>query len=141
VVARQYEQDCPIALSLDVVGERWTLLLIRDLLREGPRRFQDFLASQPGLAPTVLSARLKVLEEHGLVSRRAYSTHPPRDEYLLTEKGYDLFPVVTALRRWGARHYLGDSAVVHTDCGHPIDLRPHCPHCARDIEPSELTVA
>src|SRR5204862_4801883 len=115
-MARRYQQECPIALSLEVIGERWTLLLVRDLLREGPRRFQDFLAAQPGLAPTVLSARLKVMEEHGLVTRRSYSSHPPRDEYLLTDKGRELFPVVTALRRWGSRHYLTGVALVHTEC-------------------------
>jgi DNA-binding HxlR family transcriptional regulator len=140
-MARPYLQDCPIALALDVIGERWTLLLIRDLLRAGPRRFQDFLATQQGLAPTVLSARLKVLEEHGLVARRTYSTHPPRDEYLLTGKGRELVPVLTALRRWGSRHYLAGVALVHTECGHPIDLQPHCGHCDRDVEDSELTVA
>jgi DNA-binding HxlR family transcriptional regulator len=140
-VPRLYDQDCPIALSLDVIGERWTLLLIRDLLRAGPRRFQDFLATQPGLAPTVLSARLKVMEEHGLVTRRRYSTHPPRDEYVLTDKGRELFPVVTALRRWGTRHYLADAALVHTECGHAIELQPICPHCEREVDPAELTVA
>jgi DNA-binding HxlR family transcriptional regulator len=140
-VARLYEQDCPIALSLDVIGERWTLLLVRDLLREGPRRFQDFLAAQPGLAPTVLSARLKLMEEHGLVTRRRYSSHPPRDEYLLTDKGRELFPVITALRRWGARHYLADAALIHVDCGQPIDVRAHCAHCARDVDAGELAIA
>jgi DNA-binding HxlR family transcriptional regulator len=103
-MSRLYRQRCPVARSLDVIGERWTLLLIRDLLREGPRRFQDFLTAQPGLAATVLSARLKVLEEHGLVTRRSYSTHPPRDEYVLTDKGRDLHPVLVALRGWGERY-------------------------------------
>jgi DNA-binding HxlR family transcriptional regulator len=139
-MARPYDQDCPIALSLDVIGERWTLLLIRDLLREGPRRFQDFLASQPGLAPTVLSARLKVLEEHGLVSRRTYSAHPPRDEYVLSDKGRGLIPVISALRHWGATHYQ-DAALVHAACGHPVDLLPRCPSCGRDVDPTELEVA
>ena len=138
---RLYQQECPIARSLDVIGERWTLLLIRDLIRDGPRRFQDFLASQPGLAPTVLSARLKLLEEHGLVSRRGYSTHPPRDEYLLTDKGRELVPVVTALRQWGARHYVDDAELVHVACDHRVELLAHCPHCERDVEPTELTVA
>jgi DNA-binding HxlR family transcriptional regulator len=139
-MARPYQQDCPIALSLDVIGERWTLLLIRDLFRLGPRRFQDFLEGQPGLAPTVLSARLKLMEEHGLVARRTYSSHPPRDEYLLTDKGHELFPIVTALRHWGARHYL-DTALIHTECGHPVEVNPHCPQCARDIDARELTIA
>jgi len=140
-VPRLYQQECPIARSLDVIGERWTLLLIRDLIRDGPRRFQDFLASQPGLAPTVLSARLELLEEHGLVSRRGYSTHPPRDEYLLTDKGRELVPVVTALRQWGARHYVDDAELVHVACDHRVELLAHCPHCERDVEPTELTVA
>jgi DNA-binding HxlR family transcriptional regulator len=139
-VTRLYQQDCPIARSLDVVGERWTLLLLRDLLREGPRRFQDFLAAQPGLTPSVLSARLRLMEEHALVTRRAYSTHPPREEYLLTDKGRELYPVVVALRQWGSRHYLDGTAMVHTDCGTRVDLTPHCPRCARDVDPAELVL-
>ena len=113
----------------------------RALPRRDRRTLQDFLASQPGLAPTVLSARLKLLEEHGLVSRRGYSTHPPRDEYLLTDKGRELVPVVTALRQWGARHYVDDAELVHAACDHRVELLAHCPHCGRDVEPTELTVA
>jgi DNA-binding HxlR family transcriptional regulator len=139
-VARPYQQDCPIARALDVVGERWTLLLLRDLLREGPRRFQDFLAAQPGLTPSVLSARLRLMEEHALVTRRAYSTHPPREEYLLTDKGRELYPVVIALRQWGSRHYLDATAMVHGDCGTRVDMTPHCPRCARDVDPGELVL-
>jgi DNA-binding HxlR family transcriptional regulator len=137
-MARGYAEHCPVARALDVVGERWTLLLVRDLLREGPRRFRDLLDTQPGLTPSVLSARLRLLEEHALVTRRAYSTHPPREEYLLTAKGRELYPVVIALRQWGARHYLEGGAFRHTDCDHDIVVRPHCPHCARPVGPDEL---
>ena len=80
---KQYGQPCPVARSLEFLGERWTLLIVRDLLM-GPRKFQDFSASLSGVAPAVLSHRLKVLEKHGIVSRHLYSEHPPRAEYSLT---------------------------------------------------------
>src|SRR5919206_136854 len=86
---RLYGQACPVARSLDLLGERWTLLIVRDLLR-GRRRFQDLIESLPGIAPNVLSDRLKLLEECGIVSRRFYSEHPPRAEYVLTDKGGEL---------------------------------------------------
>src|SRR5512143_2378178 len=92
-VAWSYRQEsCPVARALDVIGERWTLLLLRDLFRHGPRRFQDFVESLPGVAPNTLSARLKELEARGIVARRLYSEHPPRLEYELTEKGRTLGP-------------------------------------------------
>jgi len=89
---------------LDIIGERWTILLLRDLFLQGPRRFQDFQESLAGVAPNTLSARLKTLEEHGLIARRFYSDHPLRVEYHLTEKGKSLGPVLKALREWGQRH-------------------------------------
>ena len=73
---------CPVARTLDLIGERWTILLLRDLLLEGPRRFVDFQASLPGVAPNTLSARLKALEDNGLVQRALYSERPPRVEYM-----------------------------------------------------------
>jgi len=104
-MARSYRQEhCPVARTLDVIGERWTILLLRDLLLEGPRRFQDFQESLPGVAPNTLSARLKDLEKQGLVARRLYSEHPPRLEYRLTDRGKSLGPVLKALRDWGRRH-------------------------------------
>jgi DNA-binding HxlR family transcriptional regulator len=104
-MARTYDiADCPVARTLDLIGERWTILLLRDLLRQGPRRFQDFQASLPGVAPNVLSARLKAMEENGLVERRLYSERPARLDYVLTDKGKSLGPVVKAMRDWGARY-------------------------------------
>lgn len=104
-MAKTYElQDCPVARTLDLIGERWTILLLRDLLLEGPRRFQDFQTSLPGVAPNILSARLKSLEDHGLVERRLYNDRPPRLEYMLTDKGRSLGPIVKALRDWGRKH-------------------------------------
>jgi DNA-binding HxlR family transcriptional regulator len=104
-MARSYAQEgCPVARTLDVIGERWTALVLRDLFRHGPRRFQDLQASLAGVAPNTLSARLKDLETHGIVERRLYSEHPPRLEYQLTDKGKTLGPIVKAMRDWGLKH-------------------------------------
>jgi DNA-binding HxlR family transcriptional regulator len=104
-MARSYRQNkCPVARTLDVIGERWTILLLRDLFLHGPRRFQDFHESLSGVAPNTLSARLKSMEANDLVVGRTYSEHPPRLEYHLTEKGKSLGPVLKALRDWGQRH-------------------------------------
>jgi DNA-binding HxlR family transcriptional regulator len=104
-MAKSYRQkNCPVARTLDMIGERWTILLLRDLFLHGPRRFQDFQESLRGVAPNTLSARLKSMEGHDLIVGRTYSEHPPRLEYHLTEKGKSLGPVVKALRDWGQRH-------------------------------------
>ena len=101
-MTRSYRQEtCPVARALDVIGERWTILILRDLLKQGPRRFQDFQESLGRVAPNTLSARLKNLEARGLIARRAYNDHPPRLEYYLTPKGKSLGPVLKALRDWG----------------------------------------
>ena len=136
---KQYGQACPVAKSLELVGERWTLLIVRDLL-DGPRRFQDFHASLPGIAPALLSERLKVMEEHGLVTRRFYSDHPPRAEYALTERGRELGFVIGALATWGSRHVHRDAALVSTECGHEVQLRYFCLACGSRVRGSTVTV-
>jgi DNA-binding HxlR family transcriptional regulator len=93
-----------VARTLDMIGERWTILILRDLLLLGPRRFQDFQQSLRGVAPNTLSARLKSMEAHDLIHSRTYSEHPPRLEYQLTAKGKSLGPVLKALRDWGEHH-------------------------------------
>lgn len=104
-MAKSYQQEsCPVARALDVIGERWTILILRDLFLHGPRRFQDFQDSLAGLAPNTLSARLKTLESQGVIARRLYSEHPPRLEYHLTEKGRDLGLVLRALKKWGDKY-------------------------------------
>jgi len=95
------DKNCPVAKTLDIVGERWTLLVLRDLFLFGPRRFKDFEQSLKGIAPNTLSARIKRLEGHGIIASRPYSQHPPRAEYALTGKGKALGPVLTALKNWG----------------------------------------
>ena len=103
-MARSYsDPHCPVAAALDVIGEKWTLLILRDLTRNPSRRFQDLLDSLKGCAPNTLSARLSSLEEHGLIERRLYEQHPPRMEYVLTDKGRDVRPVLKALKAWGEK--------------------------------------
>jgi len=116
-----YGQRCPVAKTLEVVGDRWTLLVVRDLL-DGPRRFHDLQAGLPGLAPNILSERLKLMEAHALVSRRFYSDHPPRAEYELTAKGRELGVVVGALASWGARHVYKQARLIHADSGQDVRL-------------------
>ncbi len=100
---RSYDgQDCPIAGALEVVGERWTLLIVRDVL-DGLGRF-DQLQGSLGIARNVLAARLARLVEEGILERVPYSERPRRYEYRLTAKGRELRPALAALRRWGARH-------------------------------------
>jgi len=103
-MARSYSQKhCPVARTLELIGERWTVLILRDLFLHGPRRYQD-LQESLAAAPNTLSARLKDLEANGLVERKLYSEHPPRLEYHLTDKGKTLGPIMRALRDWGQRN-------------------------------------
>ena len=101
---KSYEDFCPVARALDILGERWTLLILRDLFRHGPCRFQDFANSLHKISPTTLSARLKRLEEHGIIKRELLEEHPPRIQYILTEKGKDLEKVIKALYEWRQKH-------------------------------------
>jgi DNA-binding HxlR family transcriptional regulator len=100
----QEQENCPVARTLNVLGDRWTLLIIRDMLVFHRTRFTELLESLRGLSPNLLSQRLKQLEEAGVVRRELYSEHPPRMEYYLTEKGMALGPVLGAMKEWGERY-------------------------------------
>jgi DNA-binding HxlR family transcriptional regulator len=104
---RKYEQACPIARTLDIIGDRWTLLILRDLFM-GSTKFVEIRTSCSGIPPKVLSARLKMLIDEGLIQRSVYSEHPLRAEYLLTERGRSLLPVMLAIGRWGLMHMFED---------------------------------
>ena len=97
---------CPVACALDVVGDRWTLLVVRDLLG-GKTRYGDFLASAEKIPTNILADRLKRLEREGLISSVPYSEHPPRVEYHLTPEGRELGRAVEALADWGLKHFPG----------------------------------
>jgi DNA-binding HxlR family transcriptional regulator len=91
---------CPIASTLDIVGDKWTLVIIRDLLT-GKSQFSQFLASPEGISTNILASRLKALEQAGIVTRTPYQTQPPRHRYALTARGEALLPVLQAICRWG----------------------------------------
>lgn len=97
---------CPVACSLDVIGDRWTLLIVRDLFA-GKRRYGEFLSSPERIPTNILAERLKRLEAAGLVVSAQYSEHPPRSEYELTERGRSLQPVIDAMANWGLEQFPG----------------------------------
>jgi len=99
--------NCPIACTLDLLGDRWTLLVVRDLLFGGKVRFDDFLASPEGISTNILTERLKRLEAAGLISKELYSSHSGRNAYLLTDKGEGLRPVMKAFIAWGLANIPG----------------------------------
>lgn len=137
------EMPCPVARTVDVIGEWWTLLIVRDALL-GARRFDDF--KQTGIADNILSTLLKRLLEEGILERRAYQAHPVRYEYVLTAKGRELGLVVVALRTWGRKWTKGKdlSSLTHGESGHVISTRLYCEDCGRlltgddDIRPKRI---
>ena len=126
-----------MARSLEIIGERWTLLIVRDLL-QGPRKFQDLTESLTSVAPGILSRRLKLLEDRGVVTRRMYSEHPPRAEYSLTESGVELRTIVRALTIWGSKYLPGQNVLVHTRCNHPIEMAYRCAYCDEVLELADI---
>jgi DNA-binding HxlR family transcriptional regulator len=124
-------QICSIAKALEVVGERWSLLIVRDVMN-GRRRF-DELQGGLGIARNVLSARLQRLVDEDILERRPYQRNPERYEYFLTEKGLDLWPALVALLGWGDRHSPEPAGppmlIVHKECGGPVNDRGICETC------------
>lgn len=133
-------QNCSIARSLELVGERWTILIIREAFL-GTRRFEEF-QRRLGIARNVLQARLRRLVDAELFTRVQYQERPARFEYRLTAKGVDLWPVVVALLKWGDRHAAPAGAPIvleHKDCGGELDDRRRCARCGVDLEAWEVT--
>jgi DNA-binding HxlR family transcriptional regulator len=134
------EMTCPIARTLDIVGEWWTLVIVRDAFL-GARRFDEFRKS--GIADNILSTRLDLLVREGILERRSYQEHPPRFEYLLTEKGRDLLPVIVALGKWGLKWTEGTCTpphFLHERCGTDIAMSFFCPTCNVPVQSSDVRV-
>lgn len=140
---RTYHQECSVAGALEVVGERWSLLIIRDVLL-GLRRFDEMQANL-GIARNVLQTRLERLVEAGVLERHPYSDRPPRHEYRLTEKGLELWPAVMALMRWGDRHAAPPGGppvlISHRDCGGDMDDHRLCSRCGARLGPCDVQAA
>jgi len=126
---------CSLARTVDIIGEWWTPMILRDAFY-GRTRFEDFQRSL-GIARNVLAVRLDRLVTAGIMERRRYVEHPPRDEYVLTDKGRDLFPVIAALLAWGDRWTAGDEGppllLIHETCGKPASLEGTCDQCGQPM--------
>ena len=133
------EPSCSIARTLEVIGDRWTMLILRDSFR-GVRRF-DEIQRDLGIARNLLTDRLNKLVEHGVLEKQLYQARPPRYEYRLTPKGVDLSPALVALMRWGD-HWLADGdppvSLLHDRCGQPLDQAFVCWTCDQTITPLQI---
>jgi DNA-binding HxlR family transcriptional regulator len=127
----------PLQAALDRVGDRWSLLVVEALL-DGPRRFNDLQTALPGIAPNILSDRLKRLERERVLLARPYSQRPVRLSYELTAEGRELAGALRLLADWGSRADSSD-ALRHQTCGTPLEARWYCPTCARSIDTDEAT--
>lgn len=133
--------SCSIARSLDVVGQRWTPLVLRDLFA-GMTRFED-IRRDLGIASNILAGRLDDLERHAIVERRQYQSAPARFEYALTDKGRDLYPVIVTLLAWGDKWTAGDAGppalLVHDECGCVTSAKTVCTECGGALEAHSTT--
>jgi DNA-binding HxlR family transcriptional regulator len=127
----------PLQAALDRVGDRWSLLVVEALL-DGPRRFNDLQAALPGIAPNILSDRVKRLERERVLVTRPYSQRPIRLSYELTAEGRELAGALRLLADWGSRTDSAD-ALRHKSCGTPLEARWYCPTCARSIDTNEAS--
>jgi DNA-binding HxlR family transcriptional regulator len=133
-------EDCSIQRTLDVIGDRWTLLILRDVFR-GVRRFSQ-IQHDLGIAKNLLTDRLVALVEAGVVEKVPYQDRPVRHEYRLTEKGRALSPALLALMRWGDDWYSDDGApteLVHGECGTRLELQPWCTTCDTPVSPTQIS--
>ncbi len=131
------DQESPLERALSQVGDRWSLLLVHALL-DGPKRFGELSDGVPGIAPNILSGRLKSLEQSGIVVAEAYSSRPPRFVYDLTAAGRELAGALRLLAQWGAtRSGDGDGGVQHGACGSAMEARWWCPTCERTVDEAE----
>ncbi len=134
------KQKCAIAASLDIIGEPWTLLIVRDAFR-GVSRFEQWQDGL-GLARNVLAARLKHLVAHGIFETQLYCERPKRYEYVLTHKGHELSAVIVHMMDWGQRHVYGEDkpeiALSHDVCGHALTPVTYCAECNAELGKGEL---
>src|SRR5579863_6649664 len=131
--------DCSVAQCLEVVGEWWSMLIVRDVFL-GVSRFDDF-QRRLGISRNILQQRLGRLVDEGVLTRVAYSEHPPRYDYRLTDKGRDLWPVLTAMRQWGDKHAAPSGPplqVLHSGCGSITDAVLVCASCGEPVGPRDV---
>lgn len=137
---KQYNLQCNIAQTLNIIGDRWSLLMLHQMFL-GRDTFKEIQDNLEGIPTNLLSERLKTLEADELIERYIYQSHPPRYKYVLTEKGYDLEDVFNSLILWGQKHLNKCyKKLVHENCNSIIEHRYYCPKCLRNVSVNELTV-
>lgn len=139
IAGSQSGDACSIASTLAIIGDRWTLLVLRDIFR-GVRRFSQ-LQADLGIAKNILSDRLQKLMDHGVIEQVPYQERPLRNEYHLTAKGVDLSPSLVALMHWGDRWYAEGGAptvLVHAQCGTALEQTTVCPACEAHVKPGDI---
>lgn len=134
----EQQAGSPLDIALERVGDRWSLLLVEALL-EGPRRFGELQTAMPGIAPNILTDRLRRLERGRVVVARPYSERPARLAYQLTDEGRELAGVLRLLAAWGAGSSEFGEALRHVACGSPLEARWFCPTCARPVDEDEAS--
>jgi len=133
------DMHCSVAQCLDVVGEWWSMLIVRDAFL-GVSRFDEF-QERLGISRNILNQRLRGLVDSGVLEKVPYSEHPPRYDYRLTQKGRDLWPVLTALRQWGDKYAAPDGPpleIVHKACGHVAEGMLTCSSCGEPMGPRDV---
>lgn len=134
------QQPCSVARTLAIIGDNWTLLVLRDCFL-GVRRFDQF-QQRLGVTRHVLSDRLRKLLDGGILAKVAYQQRPLREEYRLTDKGRDLYPAIVHLAQWGDKYLAGPEGApitrVHTVCGEKLEAVLRCSHCGETVEPRDI---
>jgi DNA-binding HxlR family transcriptional regulator len=130
----------PLSQALERVGDRWTLLVV-DALLPGPRRFNELRQDVAGIAPNILTQRLRHLEREALLVAKPYSDRPRRFQYELTESGRELAGALRLLADWGSRGGAGADALTHAACGTPLEARWYCPTCDEAVDENEAADA
>lgn len=136
-----YNLPCNIAQSLNIIGDKWTLLILHQLML-GHDTYKEIQDNLDGIPSNLLSDRLKCLETEALIACELYQNHPPRYRYLLTESGKDLGDVFNSIILWGEKNLKKcHKQLTHSECGHGIELQYYCSHCGKTIAKEDISVS
>lgn len=136
----QYQLPCNIAQTLNLIGDRWTLLILHRIMN-GIDTYKELQEQLEGIPSNLLSDRLKCLEADGLINSSLYQQHPPRYQYQLTESGKDLSDLFNSIVIWGEKHLKKCfKQLSHIDCGHRLELQYYCPHCNKSVSRDQICV-
>lgn len=136
-----YNLSCNIAQALNIIGDKWTLLIVWQLMH-GHDTYKEMHDKLEGIPTNLLSDRLKCLEADSLITSELYQLHPPRYRYILTESGRDLADVFNSLLIWGEKHVKKcKKQLLHSECGQKIELKYYCSHCEKTIQKEELSLS